>query len=313
MAKSKQETVSTHPVEAMNKDIEKRGIVVVDEVNRLPVYGEPYISNHLLLVINHEGVSHGEYDMQPVTFCHHDFSVIYPNHTILANDSSDDYRVTLVIISNSFYEQLRHRLTYGNSQVFHSQPTFHLGDEQYKCICDTVKLLKTVSQMDFNRSKEVIASILDTLSLMADEFRQKAAVSTRHQGDKASNSSGDDRAVVRTYFNHFYECLVNHFHESREVRYYARELSLSPKYFGRIIKQETGVSAGEWIARYIVIRAKTLLRYQPYLTIQQISHQLGFSDATTFARYFRTSAGMTPKEYRENTLEWLSTNCQSCR
>lgn len=301
MAKGKMGIVAAHPVEAMDSEIEKRGMVVVDEVNRLPIYGEPYISNHLIIAVNHEGVSHGEYDMRPVKFCRHDLSVIYPNHTILANDSSDDYCVTLVIISSSFYEQLRNRLTHGNSMVFHSQPKFHLSDEQFRCVCDTVRLLKTVSLMDFNRSKEVLASIIDTFSLMGDEFRRMSMEGTDRQSDKTQNHPGDNRIAARTYFNHFYECLVNHYRESREVRYYARELSLSPKYFGSIIKQETGVSAGEWIARYVVIRAKTLLRYSPDLTIQQIADQLGFSDATTFTRYFRNSAGMSPKDYRENT------------
>ena len=93
--------------------------------------------------------------------------------------------------------------------------------------------------------------------------------------------------------------LVAHHCESREVRFYARLLCLSPKYFGTIIKQETGVSAGEWIARYVVIRAKTLLRHRPDLTIQQIYQRLGFTDAATFSRYFKATAGMSAKAYRE--------------
>ena len=171
------------------------------------------------------------------------------------------------------------------------QPVFHLTDEQYQCMCDIIRLLTSVSQLDIDCRNEAIASIIDTLSLMTDEFRQKADSNSSHSSD-----------VGRNYFNHFYECLVNHYRESREVRYYARQLCLSPKYFGTIIKQETGVSAGEWIARYIIIRAKTLLRYRPDLTIQQICLQLGFPDAATFTRYFKTNEGVTPKAYREQTM-----------
>ena len=293
---NRQETVSTHPVEAMNREIEQQGLVVVDEVNQLPVYGEPYISPHLVLVLNHEGISHGEYDMRPIVFRRHDFSVIYPNHTILAKDVSDDYCVTLIIISNSFYEQLRHRLTYGNSQMFHSQPMFHLTDDQYQCLRDATRFLKSVSRVNLNRRKEIIADIMDLISLLADEFRQRTDAEAMRTFDKSSTAS-------RSFFNHFYECLVNHYRESREVRYYAQQLCLSPKYFGSIIKQETGVSAGEWIARYVIIRAKTLLRHSPDLTIQQISNWLGFPDAATFSRYFKTNAGITAKEYREQILK----------
>ena len=281
-----------HPLEALNKEIERQGVVVIDDVNYMPSYGEPYISPHLVIVLCHEGVSRGEQDMRPFVFRRHDFSVVYPNHTIMAKETSDDYRVSLIVISKSFYEQIRHRLTYGNSQVFYNQLVIHVADEHYQCLCDAVRLLKSVGRVDISRRTEVIADILDLLSLLADEFRQKTKAQTAFRSSK--NAAGS-----RSYFNSFYESLVNHFRESREVRYYARQLCLSPKYFGTIIKQETGVSAGDWIARYVIIRAKTLLRYRPDLTIQQVYQRLGFSDAASFSRYFKNNTGMTAKEYRE--------------
>ena len=155
-----------------------------------------------------------------------------------------------------------------------------------------MRLLKSVGGVDISRRTEVIADILDLLSLLADEFRQMSKAKTAFRSSENAISS-------RSYFNSFYESLVNHFRESREVRYYARQLCLSPKYFGTIIKQETGVSAGDWIARYVIIRAKTLLRYRPDLTIQQVYQRLGFSDAASFSRYFKNNTGMTAKEYRE--------------
>lgn len=44
-----------------------------------------------------------------------DFSLVYPDHPILAKETSEDYRATLLIISTNFYNELRPRLTYGNS------------------------------------------------------------------------------------------------------------------------------------------------------------------------------------------------------
>ena len=62
-------------------------------------------------------------------------------------------------------------------------------------------------------------------------------------------------------------------------------------------------SANQCIAHYIVIQAKALLHYRPDITIQQISLQLGFDDPTSFSRYFKTSVGVSPKEYRAQIYE----------
>ena len=103
---------------------------------------------------------------------------------------------------------------------------------------------------------------------------------------------------VQELFRRFQYAVVNHFRESREVKYYANLLCLSPKYFGSIIKEHTGISASGWISRYVIVQAKSLLRHSKNLNIQQISFYLGFPDPAAFTRYFKANAGMSPKEYR---------------
>ena len=97
----------------------------------------------------------------------------------------------------------------------------------------------------------------------------------------------------------FQNAIVKHFRESREVQFYANLLCLSPKYFGSVIKQQTGITANEWISRYVIIQAKSWLRYRHDFSIQQICYELGFQDSAAFARYFKTNTGLSPKEYRE--------------
>ena len=295
MEKNQNNVPSPHPLFALSKEIEQQGLVVIDGVTQLPVYGEPLVSPYLVLVLNHSGDSHGELDMQPYEFHPHDLAIIYPNHLLLAKDSSEDYCVTLVVVSNSFYKEMQQRITYGKSQIFQSQVQLHLSDEQFQCFSDALRFLKSASTLNIRSRKEILADVMDMLSLMADESWQES-------NKVLSTSSTKRHKSSRSYFSRFYESLVNHYHESREVRYYAQQLCLSPKYFGSIIIQETGISAGEWIARFVVMRAKAFLRHRPDLTIQQICHELGFSDAAAFSRYFKTNAGITPKEYRDQVL-----------
>jgi AraC-like DNA-binding protein len=281
MSKSPSISQSPHPIVALHKEIEERGALVIEDVVKLPSSDIPFVSPHLVIVLCHQGYSIGEYDMKPIKFCAHDFSLVYPDHPILAKETSDDYRSTLLIISSGFYDELRPRLTYGNSLLFHSQPSFHLSEEHYLCICDAIRLLKSVISFDYPSRKEMTLGILDVMSKLVDNFRQT------------------DNVADSQLFRRFYDLLALHYKESREVQFYARLLCLSPKYFGSLIKKETGLNANQCIAHYIVIQAKTLLHYRPDLTIQQISHQLGFDDTTSFSRYFKTSAGVSPKKYRE--------------
>ena len=294
MSKTLAPLPSPHPIVALNTEIEKRGVLLIEDVVRLPSSDAPdvpFVSPHLVIVICHQGYSIGEYDMKPIKFCAHDYSLVYPDHPILAKETSEDYHSTLLIISSSFYNDLRPRLAYGNSLVFHSQPTFHLSDEHYLCVCDTIKLLKFIIGFDCPSQKELTIGILDVMSKLVDNFRQI--------DDIAEQQPDTDTVGGSLLFKRFYDLLAMHYKEHREVQYYAQLLCLSPKYFGSLIKKEMGITASQCIANYIIIQAKTLLHYRPDLTIQEISQQLGFDDATSFSRYFKASVGISPKEYRQ--------------
>lgn len=90
--------------------IEQQEMVIADE-HSLPMsqYSEPYISSHLTIVLNHTGYSNSLFDMQHVEFQQHNIAVILPEHVISNGYSSEDYWITLIIISKSFYDELIHR------------------------------------------------------------------------------------------------------------------------------------------------------------------------------------------------------------
>ena len=96
----------------------------------MPVYGEPYVSPHLLICLNQRGWVKAEYDMQPVEFYQYGLSVVFPDHVVLARESSPDYLATLVVVSRKFLETLNHRSTYRNHLEYLRKPDFTLTKEQ---------------------------------------------------------------------------------------------------------------------------------------------------------------------------------------
>lgn len=82
------------------------------------------------------------------------------------------------------------------------------------------------------------------------------------------------------------------------VAYFADKCCYSPKYFGELVKTETGRTAKNFISDRMLIAAKQLLNDES-LSIKTVSQQLGFEYPQHFVRFFKAKTGQTPSDYRE--------------
>ncbi|MDO4260934.1 MAG: response regulator [Eubacteriales bacterium] len=78
----------------------------------------------------------------------------------------------------------------------------------------------------------------------------------------------------------------------------SRQLDLSPYYFSKLFKEETGSNFVEYVTNLRICRAKELLA-QDGLSMKEICSRVGYSDPNYFSRIFKKNLGMTPTEYRE--------------
>ncbi len=79
--------------------------------------------------------------------------------------------------------------------------------------------------------------------------------------------------------------------------FYARQLCITPKYLTTLIKRISGLSVSEWIDNYVIIEAKTLLKYST-MSIQEIAYYLNFPNQSFFGSYFKRNTGMSPSQYK---------------
>ena len=278
-----------HPMETYAQQIEKQGVMVFDDVTSMPAYGEPYASSHFVIALNHQGNVKGQYDMKPIEFHTHDFAVVYPDHLLMMAESSPDYQATLVVLSQSILQEIRHRSPHRFQLEYINQPHFHLEDEQYETAVMSINLLRAACRLTVSNRESILVSLLDTLSLLIDAYRFP------------NNELSPDMPAGKQLFARFYDDIVKYHRESHEVKFYAKRLCFSPKYFSFLIRQETGVAAPDWIARYVIVQAKSLLRSNLY-TMQEVSDRLGFSEQSAFSRYFRHHTGITPTQFRREQL-----------
>jgi len=78
----------------------------------------------------------------------------------------------------------------------------------------------------------------------------------------------------------------------------ANAIGVSEDYLGRIFQQELGLSPIEYVNRYRIKEAKTLLSHT-CASVTDIAAQVGFDDPAYFSRAFRKQVGLSPRAYRK--------------
>lgn len=99
----------------------------------------------------------------------------------------------------------------------------------------------------------------------------------------------------------FVRLIMLHYKEQREVSFYANKLCITPKYLTTIVKEVSGKSAKDWITDYIMQEIKGLLKHST-LTIQEITVRTHFSNQSALGRFFRQHTGISPQQYRKESL-----------
>jgi len=89
------------------------------------------------------------------------------------------------------------------------------------------------------------------------------------------------------------------FRREHQLGFYAERLGMTVDRLNDHVKRATGITAGHLIRQRVLIEAERQLVFttQP---IQDIAHELGFSDPSHFARFFRQHTATTPHEFRDH-------------
>lgn len=98
--------------------------------------------------------------------------------------------------------------------------------------------------------------------------------------------------------NQFKHLLEKNFMEWREVKKYAEQLHITPKYLAEAVKENTGKSPRDLINDVLLLEGKVLLGSTDK-TITEIAHELRFEDQAHFSRFIKQHTGLTPSEWRK--------------
>jgi|GEM_PF-322756 len=267
------------------EQLDQDGIAIIE--NNIPIERLSYVTLCLMIALHKQGELHVQYDLQDKVFSERKIVILLPDHMVTNYWSSEDFQRTLILISPQVFEQLRHTVSFRNHILYHNEPECELTEEQWDSLLPCTQLLRTIVQSTSPNRQQMLVNYLDILFELLNSYN------IVNRGKMFSDDSN------RQLFTRFYELLIEHYRDSRDIKYYADYLCLTPKYFAKLIKQATGISASEWIDNYVMMQAKTLLQGYPQYSIQQISDKMGFTEQSTFCRYFRVHEGISPCEFRK--------------
>ena len=272
------------------RTLDQKEVAVLRDIRDYnPVYGHDVVSKYLTVIICHAGSARLLYDMQEIHFTANSIAVILPDHIMRPLESSPDYRVTFILHSNTFCEELKNKRLTHDYEKFHLTPSCQMTDEAmalYTKSLDVFEHICNSSTLHYPLRREMLIAQSNVMVELTNACRREL--------------DGNSHVLTRNQmvFQDFCDLLAMHYREQHEVVFYAEKIHLSPRHFSLVIKEATGLSASEYIDEYILTQARSLLATRPDMSVQQICYHLGFSESPSFCRFFKRQTGKTPNEYR---------------
>ncbi len=149
-------------------------------------------------------------------------------------------------------------------------------------------LLRESSNMEHPFRQKIDESIMKiiTYEIAAIYFKRKPI-------------SQQPRSRNEKSFQQFIFSLFNNVDTHRTLEFYATEQSITPRHLSMVVKQMSGITAGEWIVSCTIANIKSKLQ-DDNLSITNISDEMNFPNPSFFSQYFKKYTGISPKEYRKN-------------
>ncbi len=140
-----------------------------------------------------------------------------------------------------------------------------------------------------NYLPEIMA--LETTDDIKDWFISKLIEACRNVSSKREERSNDIIKTAKKYID-------DHFDKEISLDDVSRIVNISPYYFSKIFKEESGLNFIEYLTNIRIDKAKKLLE-SSNMSIKEICISCGYTDPNYFSRSFKKNVGVTPTEYKD--------------
>lgn len=91
------------------------------------------------------------------------------------------------------------------------------------------------------------------------------------------------------------------YHENISLDDVAKEMNMSYHYFSKFFKESVGKNFVDYLTELRIEKSKNMLK-DLGISIKEICNEIGYCDPNYFSKIFKKATGMTPTEYRTNSV-----------
>lgn len=158
-------------------------------------------------------------------------------------------------------------------------------------------LLKPVDQ------KELSTLLLRiSAQIMEEKLRTPVEVEDMVGPEEGNLSENDPQSSIGM----FEQFIRNNYVRDLSLEEVAEHLQLHPNYLCTLLKRKTGLTFVHYLRMVRIEKAKLLMRGNPNISMEQISHSVGYENARHFYKVFKQYVGQTPGSYRETVTSQAS-------
>lgn len=141
----------------------------------------------------------------------------------------------------------------------------------------------------YEESGEIIHSVLELILLTCSSLYPEELITVQ---------KGKGQIIVKR----FLKLIEENYQNNLSVTEYANMLAISPNHLTQMVKQITGKTSIGLLQEKLIAETKRLLIHTN-LSVSEISDMMSFDDQSYFTKYFKNKVGITPNQYRKESLK----------
>lgn len=218
-----------------------------------------------------------------------DMLLIHPSLLVRLDTQSGNFEGTHLLCDRRFFEHLLSQRPDYQLFALHFRthgPVVRLTDRQSADIVQTMRLVAREITCPGPHQEDILVHLMHVSLLQVLTCLKTTAPAT-----------GTELNHAEALFQQFVGLVIQHYREAHCIGFYADALCVSGTYLSRVIRQVTGKTVNYFLSGLLFAEACRLLA-KTDKPISDIAIALNFADQSSFGKFFKTKAGMSPLTYR---------------